>query len=68
MPDVSGYDLAPRMRAMTHGRPVVIAALTGWGQATDRERSAQAGFDYHVVKPASLAKIQSLLALVALPS
>ena len=31
---------------------VVLAALTGWGQAADRQRSAEAGFDVHLLKPA----------------
>src|SRR5262245_5808918 len=55
MPEISGLELAPKLRAAVHG-PLTIAALTGWGQAEDRARSLAAGIDLHIVKPASLSK------------
>ena len=49
LPGISGYEVARRLRS--RGRPVRIVAVTGWGQADDRRRSAEAGFDLHLVKP-----------------
>jgi CheY-like chemotaxis protein len=42
-----------------------IVALTGWGQAGDRQRTADAGFDHHLTKPADPAEIQRILEEVA---
>jgi CheY-like chemotaxis protein len=39
----------------------VLIALTGYGQASDRTRSLEAGFDYHLVKPVELQAIEKLL-------
>ena len=47
---------------------MVIVALTGWGQDADRRRSAEAGFDHHLVKPVDLAALNKLLAAPAAPS
>ena len=51
MPKLNGYEVCRRLRARPGARAVVIVALTGWGQAQDRRRSAVAGFDLHLVKP-----------------
>jgi PAS domain S-box-containing protein len=50
LPVMDGYDLARRLRAMSQG-PLVLVAVTGYGQPSDRARSAAAGFDEHLVKP-----------------
>jgi signal transduction histidine kinase len=60
MPGLSGYDVARRLRANPAGREVMLVALTGWGQPEDRKRTAEAGFDDHVVKPVDLATIQRI--------
>ena len=60
MPGLSGYDVAGQLRAHPAGRNVTLVALTGWGQAEDRKRTAAAGFDHHVVKPAELETIQRI--------
>jgi CheY-like chemotaxis protein len=39
----------------------LLVALTGWGQEEDRRRSTDAGFQYHLVKPVALDKLQALL-------
>ncbi len=62
MPDMDGYEVARQLRAMPELAGVVLAALTGWGQAEDRRRSAAAGFDHHLVKPAEPAKLLQLFA------
>ena len=50
MPRMNGYELARRLRADPVA-PIVLIALTGWGQASDREAARRAGFDHHLVKP-----------------
>ncbi|WP_284617203.1 hybrid sensor histidine kinase/response regulator [Aquabacterium humicola] len=50
MPHMDGYEVARRMRAEAPDGPLLIA-LTGWGQAQDREQALAAGFDLHLVKP-----------------
>lgn len=62
LPGMSGYDLVVEMRARTRDRKVVIVAATGYGQASDRTRSLEAGFDHHLVKP---IEIDVLLDFVA---
>jgi len=60
MPDLDGYEVARRLRAMGQVGNARIIAITGWGQEADRLRSSEAGFDLHLVKPVDpteLAKI-----------
>lgn len=54
MPGMNGYDTCRAMRATAAGAQLAILAITGWGQASDRARSAAAGFDEHLVKPVDL--------------
>ncbi len=51
MPGMTGYELAKRLRAEYAGRPLKLVAMTGYGQASDREKALAAGFDEHMVKP-----------------
>ncbi len=51
MPDLDGYETARRIRKTDWGRRVQLVALTGWGQPEDVRRTAEAGFDRHLVKP-----------------
>jgi two-component system CheB/CheR fusion protein len=62
MPGMDGYEVARRMRAAQNGERPALVALTGWGQEADRQRSRDAGFDHHLVKPADLGVLQALLA------
>lgn len=59
MPGLSGYDVARGLRAAT-GPQLTLVAVTGWGHAEDRRRTAEAGFDHHLVKPADMAAISSI--------
>jgi CheY-like chemotaxis protein len=61
LPDLNGYDVCRRLRAMAWTSPVAIVALTGWGQDDDRQRSKEAGFDGHLVKPVVLDELVALL-------
>lgn len=58
MPDIDGYDACRRMR-VEHGNSLFIAALTGWGQDSDRKLATQAGFDLHLTKPVDLERLVS---------
>jgi CheY-like chemotaxis protein len=51
MPGMNGYELARRIRETRRGREMLLVALTGWGQADDKKRAADAGFDQHLTKP-----------------
>jgi CheY-like chemotaxis protein len=53
LPVMDGYDLARRLRALEQG-PLVLVAVTGYGQPSDRARSVEAGFDEHLVKPITI--------------
>jgi CheY-like chemotaxis protein len=61
MPKLDGYEVARRIRAQPWGRRITLVALTGWGQDSDRQRSGEAGFDSHLVKPLDLDKLTELL-------
>lgn len=60
MPGRSGFDVARSLRAGHGGDRLHLIALTGWGQAEDRRRSFEAGFDEHLVKPPELDTVQRL--------
>jgi len=62
---VSGYEVAKWIRQEPVLKSVVLVALTGYGQESDRQRTQEAGFDHHLVKPADFAKVQSILSAVA---
>ncbi|MCA9219774.1 MAG: PAS domain S-box protein [Planctomycetales bacterium] len=60
MPGMTGYELASRIRQMKLTPPPRLIALTGYGQATDRQQALQAGFDDHMVKPVGLPALRQL--------
>ncbi|AXK73209.1 response regulator [Lysobacter sp. TY2-98] len=62
MPPPDGYAVARELRAR-FGTTMTLVALTGWGQAEDRERTAAAGFDMHLVKPVDVPGLEQALAL-----
>ncbi|HEX2539873.1 MAG TPA: CHASE3 domain-containing protein [Caldimonas sp.] len=62
LPGLNGYEVCKRLRAEPWGEEMAIIAVTGWGQDEDRRRSASAGFDGHLVKPATLADVSRALA------
>ena len=57
MPGLDGYQVARRLRAIPGLAKFKIAAVTGWGQETDRAQSREAGFDLHLVKPVELHEL-----------
>lgn len=57
LPDMDGYEVARTLRRGLPRNALRLIAMTGYGQATDRATALQAGFDAHIVKPASADKI-----------
>jgi CheY-like chemotaxis protein len=62
MPKINGYDACRRLREQPWGRKLIIIALTGWGRDEDRQRTRDAGFDHHLVKPVRPAALIKLIA------
>jgi signal transduction histidine kinase len=61
MPVMDGYEAVKRMREQPWGKDLLIVALSGWGQLSDIQRSRDAGFDSHLVKPASFESLAEVL-------
>ncbi len=64
LPQLNGFDVCRQIREQTWGRDIVLVALTGWGQESDRSLSRDAGFDHHVVKPVEHDALLRLLASI----
>jgi len=65
LPGLDGYEIARRIRQQASLKGVVLLALTGYGQETDRQRSQEAGFDHHLVKPVDFDEIKRILEGIA---
>ena len=65
LPGLNGYEVAKRIRQDPVLKNVMLVALTGYGQDSDRQTSLQAGFNHHLVKPARLEQLQKILATVS---
>lgn len=61
MPKLDGYGACRLIRQEPWGQQVMLVALTGWGQDAHRQRTKEAGFDYHLVKPADPNELRRLL-------
>jgi two-component system, chemotaxis family, CheB/CheR fusion protein len=61
MPDITGYEVARRIRAEAWGSATTLIALTGWGQEEDKRRALAAGFDHHLTKPVDPDQLQQML-------
>ena len=61
LPKLNGYEACRRIREQPGGKGIVMVAMTGWGQADDRRKSRDAGFDSHCVKPVDHAVLMDLL-------
>ena len=66
LPQLNGYDVCRRIREQPWGKTMVLVALTGWGQEEDRNKSKDAGFDAHLVKPVDYGALMKLLASLPL--
>jgi CheY-like chemotaxis protein/two-component sensor histidine kinase len=65
LPVMDGYELASRLREVHAAGALKLIAVTGYGQAADRDRSRHAGFDAHLVKPVDLDDLANLLETLA---
>ena len=68
LPKMDGYEVAKRIRQQPFLQNVVLVAMTGYGQDTDRQRSQEVGFNAHLLKPADFGKVQQILATVSVPT
>jgi two-component system, sensor histidine kinase len=62
MPDLTGHEVARRIRQQAWGRGVLLLAVTGWGQDDDKEKAKAAGFDFHFTKPVNPEEVQERVA------
>ena len=67
MPGMDGFEAARRIRSLPGGHATVLIALTGWGQERDRQRTSEAGFDAHLVKPVDPLSMRSFLDQLPVP-
>ncbi|MCE9658794.1 MAG: PAS domain-containing protein [Burkholderiales bacterium] len=65
MPKLSGFEVCRRIRETSWGRTARLVAQSGWGQDEDRRRTAEAGFDHHLVKPIDPEALEDLLRTLA---
>ena len=64
LPGIDGIEVCRRVMSGMKTPPVMIA-LTGWGMATDRKQTVDAGFKHHLVKPVEPEKLRVVLASIA---
>jgi len=65
LPGFDGYEVAKRLRQQPVLQNVVLIAVTGYGQESDRQRAQEAGFDQHLIKPAHIEQVQKILSTVS---
>jgi CheY-like chemotaxis protein len=64
LPGVDGYEFARTLRAEPRLRRCLLVAVTGYGEARDRQRGVEAGFEHYLTKPADPREIERLLVAV----
>jgi CheY-like chemotaxis protein len=62
LPKLNGYEACRCIRAQPGGEGLLMIAQTGWGQSEDRQRTREAGFDHHLVKPLDPKALRKLIA------
>jgi len=63
LPGLDGFEVARRLREGGDAEGMLLVAMTGYGQRSDRQRAREAGFDHHLVKPVKLDDLERVLAL-----
>jgi two-component system OmpR family response regulator len=61
LPGLNGYEVARRLRDQVNGRKLLLVAVTGYGQDSDRLRSVEAGIHLHFLKPMDPAALRQIL-------
>jgi two-component system CheB/CheR fusion protein len=64
LPDMDGFEVARRIRALPDGHHCIMIAVTGYGQPQDVVKALAAGFDHHITKPLSLSALHEAIAAV----
>ena len=65
LPGMDGFEVAKKLRQQEIFKNVVLVAMTGYGQDVDRQRTKEAGFDHHLVKPPDFNKLEQILTTVS---
>jgi CheY-like chemotaxis protein len=63
MPGMDGFAVARVLREEFHDSAPTLIAITGYGQQSDRERTRESRFDFHLTKPFGFAELQEILGL-----
>ena len=58
---MNGYEAGANSGVEAWGERTLLIAVTGWGQAEDKQRSRDAGFDHHLTKPIDVAEVEKIL-------
>jgi CheY-like chemotaxis protein len=61
LPRMDGYEVARHLRQRPYGREMILVALTGWAGQDVRNKAAEAGFDYHLVKPVDWDELDKIV-------
>lgn len=61
LPGIDGYEVARRLRAKPYGQNLTLVALTGWAGKDIRAKAADAGFDFHLVKPVNWEELEHIV-------
>jgi PAS domain S-box-containing protein len=64
MPGEDGYSVIRRLREQVNGEQIFVAALTGYGQREDRERTREAGFNIHLTKPVTVERLRDIFSVL----
>ena len=65
MPRMGGIEAAKHLRLLAGSQPMILVALTGWGQTQHHQRTREAGFDWHLLKPIDRNELEKVLAAAA---
>jgi CheY-like chemotaxis protein len=68
LPRMDGYEVARQLRARPYGSELILVALTGWAGREVRSRAADAGFDYHLVKPVNWEELEKIVESAGSPA
>lgn len=68
LPKLNGLEVCRRIRQQPWGKAILVVAVSGWGQEEDRQKTREAGFDHHLVKPVDPSDLAELLATANTPA
>jgi PAS domain S-box-containing protein len=68
LPQLNGYEVARRIRQDPRTNGVLLVAISGWGQETDKVEAAAAGFDHHLTKPVDFERLHTILQTIQSPA